>query len=339
MAGFVLIHPLETMEILLFPVIIALSFAWMWSRNDQAKKGLGQIRIVDGIDEAAFGAWKLHTRKRMGRADLAAALFTLAPLAPFLPLGAVLLLISGPVALGLAFAANSSGRKADGLAKQLGLKRGVQWLAAKRRIPGEVTSEHHTDNPTTEHPMSENLIEPEPYQLPEAFEVWIPEGDALAEGYVEIPHNTQYSLLLRNRLDSRCDAEVSIDGIPVGVWRIARTDEIRIERPAHDPGRFTFFVMGSPEASLAGIKAGPENGLISVTFKPESNSTLFSSRNPSEMAGGTGLTGESDQRFTGAPPIIHDPSRAFTIHLRLIAKKPDVRPLAPRSTSIPPRMA
>lgn len=170
------------------------------------------------------------------------------------------------------------------------------------------------------------------------FEVEIPEGVKLENGYVEMRHNTQYSLILKNHPWVPCDAEVVIDGIHVGTWRIESRGEIRIERPVHDTGHFTFFQVWTEEAEIAGITKHPDNGLISVTFKPqkEVESLKTATLSPSVSAGATGLTGESQQRFREASEIEHDMSRAFTIHIRLISKQLNIRPLAPRSTPIPP---
>lgn len=174
------------------------------------------------------------------------------------------------------------------------------------------------------------------------FEVEIPEGKQLEDGYVEMRHNTQYSLVLKNHPWVPCDTEVAIDGIHVGTWRIESRSEIRIERPVHDTGHFTFFEVGTEEASLAGIAMNTDNGLVSVTFKPMKESLVLNAAPlpRTELgAGATGLTGESQQRFRDASEIEYDMARAFTIHLRLVARKPDIRPLAPRSTPIPPPVA
>ncbi len=173
------------------------------------------------------------------------------------------------------------------------------------------------------------------------FEVAIPEGAKLENGYVEMRHNTQYSLHLKNHRSVPCDAEVTIDGIHVGTWRIHPSNEIRIERPVHDTGHFTFFEVGTSEARAADILKKSINGLISVTFKPakeERYSTLRTADLPSAQytSGATGLTGESAQRFCDATAIDHDETRFFTIHLRLVSRRPDIRPLAPRSTPVPP---
>lgn len=385
----------------------------MWNRNDHAKKGLKRVRLPEDVDESAFAEWREHTGKRLGRADVAALLFTAIPLAAYLPFGNYLCALASMI---LAFKSNEAGRKADALAKQLGLKRGVGWLASKKSLKA-------LESPRTENAVS--IASPTPDTEPQAnmktteFEVVIPEGKEIGDGYVGMLHNTPYSLLLRNRLRVRCDAEVVIDGTPVGTWRINGNDEIRIERPVNDTGHFTFFEVGSREAHIAGITASPENGLISVTFKPEqevkhsptplfsspspnmapdatgqtsesrqgsmdtpskrheedsrialksspspnmaadatgqtsesrqgstdtpakrheenSRFALYSSPSPNVAAGATGLTGESRQRFSDVPAIRHDMARIFTIHIRLVSKAQDIRPLAPRSTPVPP---
>jgi len=58
-------------------------------------------------------------------------------------------------------------------------------------------------------------------------------------------------------------------------------------------------------------------------------------------AGGTGLSGESGQRFYNAERIEHDYSQETTIHLRLVCKENDrqgPRPLTSTSNPIPPRI-
>lgn len=103
------------------------------------------------------------------------------------------------------------------------------------------------------------------------FSVRVPEGNEKSSGYVEIEHNTQYTIQLRNYRYVRCDATVSVDGKIVGVFRLNANGSLRLERPSHDKGRFTFYKAGTKEASKAGISSIPYNdrGLISVTFVPE----------------------------------------------------------------------
>jgi hypothetical protein len=122
----------------------------MWNRNEKAKKRLNRLRPTDE-DKAMFEEWRVHTRRRMNRANLAAAMITFAPLAVLLgvfsggvPSGGI---IGGTMAApqisilfnlcvwGAAFVAASSytaGRKADSLATDLGFHRGLGWLASKK---------------------------------------------------------------------------------------------------------------------------------------------------------------------------------------------------------------
>jgi hypothetical protein len=325
------------MGFLILSGIFAISFAWMWSRNEKARKRLKRLKPTHE-DKAIFNDWKDQTLRRMSRADLAAGLLTMMPSTLlFGSFGIILGNLCAWPALGLAFGSSGAGRRADALAKKLGFKRGVDWLTSKDK-PGL------PDPPKAENAdffISQSTIqpEPEPNMKSTEFEVVIPEGKDLNDGYVGMPHGTRYSLLLRNHRGIDCDAEVAIDGIQVGIWRINRNSEIRIERPVHDTGHFTFFEVGSSEAHSAGISPNPDNGLISVTFKPERNHMILKS-SPTQTgdmgAGATGLTGESSQRFESAPNISHDMANAFTIHIRLVSKRQDIRPLAPRSTPVPP---
>lgn len=319
----------------MFSAIFLISFAWMWNRNDKAKKNLRRITLTDGVDEVLFAEWRDHTRKRMSRADLAALLLTAMPLAAFVPFG--IHACAWP-ALFLAFRSNHAGRKSDNLAKQIGFKRGVKWLASKKTSPHPTIPSALGDSANTILPAQ---LAPHTEMKTNEFDVVIPEGRELGDGYIQMPHNTRYSLLLKNHRRVCCDADVVIDGTHIGTWRIDASGEIRIERPVHDTGHFTYFEVGSNEARSAGISKNPDNGLISVTFKPEqiqAPACLKSSEDSRRdlSSGATGLTGESQQRFTTAAPISHDRDRIFTIHLRLVSKKSDIRPLAPRSTPVPP---
>lgn len=59
---------------------------------------------------------------------------------------------------------------------------------------------------------------------------------------------------------------------------------------------------------------------------------------PARNAGGTGLSGASDQKFFEVPDLLHDFSRVTTINLRLVAKRNscEPRPLTQYSTPVPP---
>jgi len=196
------------------------------------------------------------------------------------------------------------------------------------------------------------------------YSVRIPEGNEISGGYVEMAHGRKYTLVLSNKdFNLPCNAIVKIDGKNQGTWRIPQNDTIRLERPAHDDGRFTFYKLGTLKAEQAGLdEFSPDLGLIEVQFIPmktqfnytityansnpipkkdggwrlvgESNSTgRLSSDIPersvtanvaqSYSAGGTGLSGQSSQNFGNAAPMLLDYSRATTINLRLVSKDDD----------------
>lgn len=159
------------------------------------------------------------------------------------------------------------------------------------------------------------------------FSIRVPEGVELPEGYVGLEHNTKYTLVLHNTRSTRCDVRVEIDGKHIGTWRIEQQASITLERPAYDAGRFTFYRIGTVEASKVGLRKGdPKVGLVKVTFTPEQQyeldslesqftslemgkdvdaelesikASLLGPGNASSFsAGGTGLSGSSNQQFS-----------------------------------------
>jgi len=90
-------------------------------------------------------------------------------------------------------------------------------------------------------------------------------------GYVRMEHGTTYALCFRNDLDRAADAEVSIDGLPMGTWRLTPYRNACVERPANDTGLFTFYRADSADgyAVGSGRVARSEKGRISVRFIPE----------------------------------------------------------------------
>jgi len=229
-----------------------------------------------------------------------------------------------------------------------------------------------------------------------SFSLRVPEGTEIAGGYVIMEHNKKYTLVLRNDWNTECDARVEIDGKHVGTWRIDSHSNMRIERPAHDDGRFTFYKAGSKKAKKIGLDSrDPSLGLIKVVFTPAiqpcyyftpihicecppqppcwtiryspstcgdtvfgnidasktlnysggtytaANTIMYNSVSHQQSAnldaGGTGLSGKSDQEFENAGDIFYDYSRQSTIHLRLVSSdNKDPRPLTQYSTPIPP---
>jgi len=101
------------------------------------------------------------------------------------------------------------------------------------------------------------------------FSMRIPEGKEVPGGYVELEHDTQYTLNLRNNRNTRCKADVYIDGKNVGSFRLNAHETMKLERPVHDDGLFTFYKLGTSEAGAAGLEDSPDIGLVRVVFAPE----------------------------------------------------------------------
>ena len=177
------------------------------------------------------------------------------------------------------------------------------------------------------------------------FSVEIPRGNYLDSGYVAMKHNTKYALRLCNFGDLHCDAEVEIDGKPVGAWRVPSNGRIVIERPVHDTGCFTFYKIGTGEAKKAELVCSEKLGLITVLFKPEKKvdqgfSVLQMNllRTTARKAGGTGLSGKSEQEFRTVQPLDYDETGFVRINLRLVCETDEPRPLTPVSTPVPPSL-
>lgn len=107
------------------------------------------------------------------------------------------------------------------------------------------------------------------------FMVQVPECiEETCDNYVVMRHGKTYSLKLSNHhKDGRqckpCDADVYIDGKLVGTWRIPFGQNIVLERPVDDSGKFTAYKNGSVEAKQAQIDPNSsDTGLIKVVFRP-----------------------------------------------------------------------
>lgn len=193
------------------------------------------------------------------------------------------------------------------------------------------------------------------------YSVRITNGNEVDNGYVKMQHNAQYSVVLKNDHNLRCQARVVIDGKEIGTFRLDAYQNMTLERkPGGDHGKFTFFKEGTAEASQAQVASGnPNNGLVSVAFVPEkridynmkvayaSPITLDSVNYRGSSAGsftasnfapgGTGLTGHSNQEFVNVAELDLDHSGTTTINLRLVSDDTNgVRPLYGQSSVIPP---
>jgi hypothetical protein len=103
------------------------------------------------------------------------------------------------------------------------------------------------------------------------FSVTIPQGREREGGYVHLDHGTQYTIQLYNGYSHRrCDAEVTIDGKVIGVFRVG-THAVTLERAPHDRGRFTYYKVDSQEAKQSGVDkiSTSDRGLIRVRFRAE----------------------------------------------------------------------
>lgn len=199
--------------------------------------------------------------------------------------------------------------------------------------------------------------------------VRIPEGQEFADGYVALRHGTQYSLSLLllgewySTKPNRYNAQITIDGIDVGTWRVTSGQMTTIEHGVDDNGKFTFYRADSREAIAVGLDSVNRNqlGLVSVTFIPEKKPSRYGSgQSISKLVtrgdinaydenttrggftvGGTGLSGRSQQEFDIAENMILDRSKAVTISLRLICDSSrddnESRPL--RGNPVPPPIA
>ena len=159
------------------------------------------------------------------------------------------------------------------------------------------------------------------------FAVEVPEGTEDMGGRVMMRQGRKYTLRLSNYTIERCDAEVEIDGKRVGVIRIPPKTSVTLERPLHDTGCFTFYLFGTEDGRKAGIAMSDKLGLISVFFKPEWPCQIqlkLGRYDPvathNHRRGGTGLSGESAQRFTTVKPLDYDTTRFTRINLHLYGR-------------------
>lgn len=191
------------------------------------------------------------------------------------------------------------------------------------------------------------------------YSVDIPEGREQSDGYVHMRHGQVYTLRLVNHSALRCDAHVEVDGKHIGTWRLSSYGgTARLEHPVNDQGKFTFYRLGSVEGAQAGLQVKNDLGLIKVTFTPERRyepppaqvtyrdvgaSAVFGVQSRDYQpksrlaAGGTGLSGHSNQHFGTASHMELDHPAAVVIHLRLVEANDEPRPLmAASSTPVPP---
>jgi hypothetical protein len=190
--------------------------------------------------------------------------------------------------------------------------------------------------------------------LLDGFAVVIPEGRERGDGYVDMVHATNYTIMLSNSTRRRCDAEITAHGQLIGVWRLEAQSLLQVERSVDDFQRFTFYKPGTPEAMNAYGSATEQAGLIRVTFKPEQQARTEQPVQQGESGipdrpvhtvhdsyrrvspGGSNLSDDIQQQMLRDAPLDYDASMQVTIHLRLVARDKETHTPKQRSTPIPP---
>lgn len=106
------------------------------------------------------------------------------------------------------------------------------------------------------------------------FAVGIIGGTEKVGGIVEIPHNTEYSILLRNDHWDDADATVYIDGKEIDTFRVPGSSSITLERPTNNNRKFKFVALGTREAFDAQLEDNDDLGLIQVRFNLGTKKTV-----------------------------------------------------------------
>jgi len=189
------------------------------------------------------------------------------------------------------------------------------------------------------------------------FTLQIVGGRELGNGQVELSHGQTYKIRMRNHFPRRADCELTVDGEQVGCFRLSAHQTMTIDRPADKARLLTFFKLGTAEAAQGGIVDDENVGLVTAVFYPEiERQPIYrgelvskgipmasAASGPSLSAGGTALTGRSNQQFTNVGGIVRDYAHRTTIHLRLVCRDdvPAIEPLGSKvamSTAVPPRV-
>lgn len=101
------------------------------------------------------------------------------------------------------------------------------------------------------------------------FSVRILPGEDSGNGYVYLKDKQQYSIKLKNNHDVDCQAKISIDGKPIGVFYIKAKSNLEVDHPINDDGKFTFYKTSSiEEVSIEEEFSKDTAGLIQVEFVP-----------------------------------------------------------------------
>lgn len=89
--------------------------------------------------------------------------------------------------------------------------------------------------------------------------------------YVSLVNGEKYRIRLKNQDKRDCVCKVTIDGKFMGVFFVNANQQVDLERPAHDSGRFTFYTVDSQEGQALQLstEVKPNDlGLVEVEFTP-----------------------------------------------------------------------
>ena len=95
---------------------------------------------------------------------------------------------------------------------------------------------------------------------------------------VYLNHGKRFNVGIMNLSDRRADAEIYIDGIQIGIFRLNKYSyNFQLERPVHSNKGFTFISKNSKEALDSGINESLncKLGLITVYIRPEDTSYKY----------------------------------------------------------------
>lgn len=175
------------------------------------------------------------------------------------------------------------------------------------------------------------------------------------KGYVKLQHKQLFSIVLENDTTLDADAEVFVDGKPVGTIRVNLLSSVVLDRPVNENGRFMAIEKDTQEAQSLGITGREEeSGLIKVVFHPGYQRKIVNTfevvhnkcnygldhelyhdcaamRGIGEkgiVSGGVGLSGRSDQSFRTVDDLIYD-GYPTTLYLRIVFEKDNLRPIRP----------
>lgn len=176
------------------------------------------------------------------------------------------------------------------------------------------------------------------------------------EGYAGLLHGETYKIRIINETNTRACINFTVDGTPFKTGLVIGKDSTAdLETIPGTGKKLTFFAEGSDEAkqALLGEISEQDLGVISASFtrekKFEMPKMFFAcppmQRSESYGAGGTGLSGHSNQHFSNTTFNTDENYPPVTINLRLVhdpdRKKPlDAHPIpgrqGPVSNDVPP---